>query len=237
MISTTPNDNKQIALEQLVSLINATTGFEATWVRFHLLLQAGLAAALWAVGPSAQMVAGATNGQLRGLLSLLIPLFGMIFCVAVTIIHVGIQRWTRWYMHKVRALNLGETIFPAPGPGEQELNPNGPHEFPVSQRAWVILVVNVLIILAWATAGGVLLASSDRSWPLPIAIPALSSLVALGVLYWRVAQRRHVFRLSARGRHVFRLGLSVGRGVRLRCSLRPRKAHGANHATLAVLIR
>jgi hypothetical protein len=233
------DESRQTALEQLVSLINTTASFEATWVRFHLLLQAGLAAAFWAVAaytPGVPLV-GATqteppraatpSEELRSLISLLIPFFGMVFCVAVTIIHVGVQRWARWYICRIRDLHLAATIFPPPRQGEQEATSH--RELPISQRAWVILVVNVVIIVAWAVAGGLLLASTGASGASVTAIPTLMVFAAVGIIYWRVRRKSHVTKS-----HVLRFTFSVGRIVRVACRWRTRGKRVGRPTRLAV---
>jgi len=187
--------SKSKVLEQLVQLIIATTNFEATWVRFLLALQGGLAAAMWAVAAYTEEGKSSESPEeplFLVVLSVLIPFFGVVTCAAITIIHVGIGRWNRWYIRQIRELNLPHKIFP-PREKREEDEPETVtklKEFPVGRRARVMVGVNMLILIAWACVAALRLWSTSYNNAWAIGLPTAMTIVAIVTVWCNIKRKR-----------------------------------------------
>ncbi len=189
------DDGKSKVLERLVELIISTANFEATWIRFLLVLQGGLAAAMWAVAayaaerrPAEESLSSEESLSLV-ILSVLIPFFGVVMCTAITIIHVRIGRWAGWYILGIHRLGLPETmaIFPQLPPGYPTTAKNL-NELPIGDRGRVMVGVNMLILIAWVVVAAVRLWSAcQEAWVL--APPASVGIIAIVIVWWKVRQR------------------------------------------------
>jgi hypothetical protein len=151
------DSEKSRLISQLVQLIISTTNFEATWTRFLLMLQAGLAAALWVVvayaaehvTPQRPITSQPVESGQRSFfvfVSTLLPLFGIITCTAITLILIRISRWNAWYIQKTRELS-GAYLFPRPR--EDHAAATDLEHFPIGRRASTVRAMSVLIVIGW----------------------------------------------------------------------------------------